>query len=342
MSASVASALGFRQEEKGVGCAEQRALGFYAKCVVAAVLLLILKGALVTSNMAGLAVPDWPTTFGENMFLFSPAKWKGIIFYEHVHRLLASIIGLLTVILSIWISLVEKRRSVRIMGWIAVVMVVFQGVLGGLTVLHLLPPLLSASHGVVAQTFLLLTIAIAYSYAKETPYAPSQSGVFRMGLVLFVLAYLQLIIGALMRHHGAGLAVPDFPLMGGSLWPAPGILPEINRMRQELGLVPVDMAAVSLHLVHRVLGFVLLGFVVLIAVRTRGTLIPASLRRAVTVLGIVTTLQVALGVATILSARGPIITSLHVVTGALFLAASFWLVLRTYPRGGLRTYSKAG
>jgi cytochrome c oxidase assembly protein subunit 15 len=89
--------------------------------------LLILTGALVTSHDAGLSVPDWPTSYGENMFLFPPSLWIGPIFYEHVHRLIASGVGALTVILAVWIGWVDGRRWVRWLGYAALGAVIVQG-----------------------------------------------------------------------------------------------------------------------------------------------------------------------------------------------------------------------
>lgn len=106
-----------------------RGLRIYSKIVAFSVFLLIFKGALVTSNDAGLSVPDWPTSYGHNMFLFPPEKWIGTIFYEHVHRLLASAVGILTVILTVWIFWIDSRRWVRRLGVAALVTVILQGFL---------------------------------------------------------------------------------------------------------------------------------------------------------------------------------------------------------------------
>lgn len=305
--------------------ASSRGLRVYSRIVVAAVFLLIFKGALVTSNAAGLAVPDWPTTFGENMFLFAPSKWRGIIFYEHVHRLLASGVGLLTVVLALWISFSEQRRHVRILAWLAVIMVIAQGVLGGLTVLHLLPPALSAAHGIVAQTFLLLTIAIAFCYS---PYAPRTASpmMARFAVILLTLAYVQLAVGALMRHTGAGIAVPDFPTMGGEWWPSLAILPEVNALRAALMLPPLEGYHVALHLVHRLLGIVLFGLGVFAVVRAKRWCRDQWVINSVWCLAGITAAQVTLGIVTILSVRQPLVTSLHVVLGAAYLA-TVWIVL---------------
>src|SRR5215813_2460496 len=122
---------------------------------------LIFVGGLVTSTESGLSVPDWPTTYGWNMFLFPYSKWVGGIFYEHGHRLVASFVGLLTVMLTVWVLMKERRRWVRWLSVGALGAVIAQGVLGGLTVIFWLPVTISMAHATLAQTFFCLTIALA-------------------------------------------------------------------------------------------------------------------------------------------------------------------------------------
>ena len=112
----------------------------FAVATAAATLLLIAAGGLVTSTESGLSVPDWPTTYGYNMFAFPLSKWVGGIRFEHTHRLIASTVGLMTVLLAILLARREPRRWVRRLGYLAVAAVVAQGLLGGLTVLLFLPP----------------------------------------------------------------------------------------------------------------------------------------------------------------------------------------------------------
>ena len=107
----------------------------FSQFVVGCTVLLVLAGSLVTSTGSGLAVPDWPTTYGWNMFTFPPSKWVGGIFYEHGHRLIASTVGFLTIILAGWIWFAEPRRWMKRLGVAALAAVIAQGVLGGLTVL---------------------------------------------------------------------------------------------------------------------------------------------------------------------------------------------------------------
>src|ERR1700758_3307222 len=125
----------------------------FATFVAACTVLLLLAGSLVTSTNSGLAVPDWPTTYGWNMFTFPPSKWVGGILYEHGHRLIASTVGFLTVVLAAWLWRAERRRWMKMLGLAALVAVVLQGVLGGLTVLFFLPAAISTAHAGLAEIF---------------------------------------------------------------------------------------------------------------------------------------------------------------------------------------------
>src|SRR5436309_4095784 len=136
-------------------------LSRFAKFVSASTILLIVAGGLVTSTGSGLSVPDWPTSYGWNLFTFPPSKWVGGILYEHGHRLIASGVGLLTIVLAAWLWLKEPRRWMRWLGAAALATVVAQGVLGGLTVLFFLPAPISIAHAALAEIFFCLTLAIA-------------------------------------------------------------------------------------------------------------------------------------------------------------------------------------
>ncbi len=139
----------------------------YSKLVVLATLSLIFLGALVKSFEAGLSVPDWPTTYGYQMFAFPWSDMVGGIFYEHSHRMVATIVGALTLGLSLWLFLVEKRKNVKRLGYVALILVIFQGLLGGLTVMFFLPTFISMLHGITAQIFFLVVILIAYALSNE-------------------------------------------------------------------------------------------------------------------------------------------------------------------------------
>src|ERR1043165_2634844 len=129
-----------------------------------ATLFLIFSGGMVTSKGVGLAVPDWPTTFGYNMFLFPVSKWVGGIFFEHTHRLIASTVGFLTIILAIWIWRADPRRWMRSLGWAALGAVILQGVLGGLRV-TMLKDEIGIFHALLAQAFLGMLIVITRARA---------------------------------------------------------------------------------------------------------------------------------------------------------------------------------
>src|SRR5436853_67998 len=135
---------------KGIEMPYHRGLHRFAVFTACATLLLIVAGALVTSNDAGLSVPDWPTSFGS---LYKMPRMVGGVVYEHGHRMVAEFVGLLTIVLAIWTWRVEKRLWLRFLGVAALGTVLFQGLLGGITVLFYLPPIISSAHAVVAQTF---------------------------------------------------------------------------------------------------------------------------------------------------------------------------------------------
>ena len=138
----------------------KKLLHWYAVVAAASVSLLICSGGLVTSHEAGMAVPDWPNTFGYNMFLFPISRWVGGVFFEHTHRLIASTVGLLTVILCIALFVIESRRWVKTLGLIAVGAVIVQAILGGLRVTEN-NAVLGLFHGCLAQSFFALMATIA-------------------------------------------------------------------------------------------------------------------------------------------------------------------------------------
>ena len=170
---------------------------------------LLFIGGLVTSLGAGLAVPDWPTTFGHNMFLYPWSKMIGGIFYEHSHRLIASSVGLLTIALALSLWLQEKRRWLRWLGIVALVMVVVQGVLGGLRVV-LLQQNLAMIHACIAQAFFALTVSLALFTSaqwRDAQDAPIADGgrLKRLATITTALIYLQIVFGAVLRHSGERL-----------------------------------------------------------------------------------------------------------------------------------------
>ena len=168
---------------------------------------LLFIGGLVTSKGVGLAVPDWPTTFGYNMFLYPWSKMIGGIFYEHSHRLVASAVGLLTIFLTTAIWLREQRRWLRWLAATALLLIIVQGVLGGLRVV-LLEHSLAIVHGATAQVFFALTVCLALFTSEEwlraptLPPAADQGGLRRLAAVTSGIIYLQIVFGAILRHTG--------------------------------------------------------------------------------------------------------------------------------------------
>jgi cytochrome c oxidase assembly protein subunit 15 len=294
----------------------------YAKLVAACTVLLIAAGASVTSTDSGLSVPDWPTTYGRNMFAFPLSKMVGGIRFEHTHRLIASAVGFMTIILAVWTWRVESRRWVRWLGVACLGAVILQGVLGGITVLFFLPPAVSIGHAGLAQIFfcLTLTLAVVTSPRWRSPESPVEDRTLRrIATTTTIAVYVQILLGATMRHTNSGLAIPDFPLSFGHLVP------------------PVWNAHVAIHFAHRAGA----GIVTLLVLATAGHIWyhhhrcrPGLTRTANALVGFVL-LQVALGASVIWSGRDVVINTAHVVNGALVLGTSLLLTLRTWRAVGL-------
>ena len=312
----------------------QIGLRHFSKFVCLGTLFLIFAGGLVTSTGSGLSVPDWPLSYGQ----FFPPMVGGV-FYEHGHRMVASFVGLLVIILTVWIARVEKRRWVKNLTFCVLGTVVVQGLLGGLTVLFLLPKAISISHAVLAQTFFVLTIIIAYSQSVQYQGRLTQDTAFipafaRMTLLIGALVYAQLIFGALMRHTASGLTIPDFPTMGWKIIPRfnEEMLRAINSWRFDQNLDPVNMAQVFIHFLHRAMAAVILFFVILLNCKiARNGLQNKTVYRSVLLFDILLIAQITLGALTVLSKKSPHVTSLHVMVGALTLGVSVLLVLQSYP-----------
>ena len=289
----------------------------FAKFVAGCTVLLLLAGSLVTSTDSGLSVPDWPTTYGWNMFTFPPSKWVGGILYEHGHRLIASSVGFLTIVLAIWLWMSEPRRWMRWLGVGALGAVIAQGVLGGLTVMFFLPAPISTAHAGLAEIFFCMTVAIALFTSRGWLDAgPGQivndSSLRRLATTTTILIYCQILVGATMRHTGAGLAIPDFPLMFGHLWPTHWD-PKI-----------------AVHFAHRAGALlVAVGVCATVVAVFRQTTV-GELRRPAILLVALVCVQITLGAFTVLSKRDVWINSVHVVCGALVLTTSLVLTLRTW------------
>lgn len=321
------------------------ALRGFAAVLVVATLFLVFMGGQVKSHDAGLAVPDWPTTYGENMFTFPPAQWIGNIFHEHVHRLLASGVGLMTVILAVWLFVSDRRRWVKGLGLLAVVLVIAQGVLGGLTVLYLLPTGVSVAHGVLAQSFLALTIVLAYALSREwfrrRKQEDAASGTAaRLAMMVIGLIFVQLVIGAFVRHTDSELAIPDFPTTGGQWLPVAttDTLAWVNTWRADTAwetgrnLPPATMGQVWLHLTHRWAAVAVLAAALAFAWATwRVRAAQPRLWRTALALAAGVIVQATLGAWTVLSGVTPLVATFHVVGGAAVLALATLAVLRAWP-----------
>src|SRR5438876_1133476 len=214
-------------------------LNRFAWLTCLATLLLICSGGMVTSKNVGLAVPDWPTTFGYNMFLFPVSKWVGGILFEHTHRLMGSVVGFLTIILAVWLWLREDRPWVRSLGVIALGGVILQGILGGLRV-TMMKDEIGIFHACIAQAFLGLLVVIALvttnfwqtlANLRIDPLKLTQIKTLAIGITLAI--YLQLALGATMRHQHRDLAILDFPTANGAWIPdtSAAALAKINAWR---------------------------------------------------------------------------------------------------------------
>ncbi|MBI4000030.1 MAG: COX15/CtaA family protein [Candidatus Omnitrophica bacterium] len=175
-------------------------LGRYTKLLVGVTFLLIIAGGLVTSTQSGLSVPDWPLSYGKLM-----PPMVGGVRYEHTHRMIASLVGIMTLVLALWLGFKESRTWVRCAGIAAFGAVVVQGILGGLTVMYLLPAPISIFHACLAQTFFALIVSLAFFTSREWFSAEGKAGSnfseLKQPLVMMVtLVYLQLILGATLRH----------------------------------------------------------------------------------------------------------------------------------------------
>jgi heme a synthase len=171
--------------------------------------LLLIAGALVTSNDAGLSVPDWPTSFGS---LYRIPPLKGGVLFEHGHRMVAQFIGLLTIAVAVWTQRVELRPWMKLMGWAALGTVIAQGILGGLTVYFQLPPAISTAHATLGQTFFCIMVSMALftshgwiEGSHERIVDEHPSNLATRASIAVGCVWLQLILGAAFRHSGLKL-----------------------------------------------------------------------------------------------------------------------------------------
>jgi cytochrome c oxidase assembly protein subunit 15 len=250
------------------------------------------------------------------MFTFPPSMWVGGIFYEHGHRLIASGVGFLTIVLAAWLWRSDPRRWIKRLGAAALAAVILQGVLGGITVLLFLPAPVSTAHAGLAEIFFCLTVAIALFTSpgwRRADDAVDDRGLRRLATTATALIYAQILVGAAMRHTDAGLAIPDFPWMFGRVIP--------DRWDPKI----------AVHFAHRVGALV----VALAAIATAAHVwyhhrSRIRLTGPATLLLLLVGTQVVLGAFTVLSERDVWINSMHLVCGALVLGTSVVITLRSW------------
>jgi len=305
-----------------------RLLHWFAFFVACSVLILICSGGLVTSHEAGMAVPDWPNSFGYSMFLFPVSRWVGGVFFEHTHRLIASGVGLLTLVLCGMTLVIEQRRWVKWLAGVAVLAVIVQGVLGGLRVTEH-NALLGLFHGCLAQSFFCLAAAIALVtsrlWSELRPVADCNAvrhlRFWTIGVTIMVFG--QLALGASMRHSHAGLSIPDFPTVYGGILPPidAASIGAINEVRVwQAAQPPISAGLILLQFVHRILAAVIVIALTSVAVgMIRHRELPLRIRLAAGFWPILVLIQFGLGAWTIWSNKAADVATAHVFVGALIL-----------------------
>jgi cytochrome c oxidase assembly protein subunit 15 len=297
----------------------------FAVLLACCVVFLIGAGGLVKSLEAGLSVPDWPTSYGG----INPPRWWTIenVRAEHGHRLIAGTVALMTVALCVWIHRRDDRRAVRRLSLLAVVAVLLQALLGGITVLLFLPKSVSVSHAALAQLFLALIVTLAVVTGPRWPRGVARAErthLLRWAPVLTVAVFAQILIGAVVRHSGAGLAIPDFPLVFGRLVP-----PQLDFQ-------------IGVHYLHRLGALAVAGLVAVVIVEmVRSGREDLSIRLPAFALGALVALQVALGAMIIWTGRAVGPNTLHVAVGAMVFATSVLLSLQSWRLGPVRTVGVA-
>ncbi|MFI5182306.1 MAG: heme o synthase, partial [Thermoanaerobaculia bacterium] len=293
----------------GMESISARTVRISARIVVTAVFLLLIAGALVTSTESGLAVPDWPLAYGKLM----PPMVGGIL-YEHGHRMIAALVSFFVGVQAGILLWGEPRRSVKRLGLLAFGAILAQALLGGLTVLLLLPPAVSSAHAGLAQIVFALTAVIALLTSRTWSHfgiagsvSPADAAALRRAFGWTVAAaaasYVQILLGAVMRHTGAGLAIPDFPLAFG------GLVPTATEFARP---------GVLVHFAHRV-GAAVVTVFVLLALRATFRLrerlpIAASLSAW---WAAALALQVTLGTFSIWTRKAVPVTAAHLAVGGL-------------------------
>lgn len=310
---------------------------YRAACfLVGSILFLITLGGQVTTKVAGMAVPDWPGTFGHNMFTFPWSKMTAcaLVFLEHSHRLVASGVGLITLAVMTWVWATTQDGWARRLSLAAAILVVVQGILGGQRVLQV-SWVLGLMHACLAQVYLVVagSLALVLSRFWANPVRSDDLSKSRMRMVWGITAvvFLQTILGAFMRHEGPGfLSVPDFPKIYGQWLPAfwqPDVLQGINDFRaKELQWPATTASLIVWQILHRSLGVAAAIGILAGAVWSVGpSSTPIWWRRGVIGWAALAATQVFLGILVIWSGRRPEIATLHVFIGA-GLTLTGWLL----------------
>ncbi|HYC22609.1 MAG TPA: COX15/CtaA family protein [Candidatus Bathyarchaeia archaeon] len=275
----------------------------FAQLTATATFFLVIAGGLVTSTGSGLAVPDWPLSYG----MFFPPMVGGI-FYEHGHRMIAGCVVILTIALALRLWTTEPRSWLRNTGLAAVGIIFTQAVLGGMTVLFLLPTPVSVAHAGLAMIFFCLVSSLAlltserWSEPLELERCRQRQPLLGLAIATTAILYAQILLGAWMRHSGAGLAIPDFPLAFGRVLPV------------------LESPAVRIHFAHRVGALaVTVAIAALLAEVVRSGRETPEVARPTYLLAGLLVAQITLGALTIWSAKAVLPTTAHVAVGALML-----------------------
>jgi heme a synthase len=291
--------------------------------------MLICSGGMVTSENVGLAVPDWPTTFGYNMFLFPVSKWVGGILFEHTHRLMGSLVGFLTIILAAWLWLSEDRQWVRKLGVIALAGVILQGILGGLRV-TMVKDQIGIFHACVAQAFLGLLLVIAlvttnfwWMLANQRIDFQKFAPIKTLAIAITIGIYAQLALGATMRHQHRDLAILDFPTANGTWIPdtSAAALAKINAWRDARGLSDATAFQIWLQMAHRFLALITAVAVIAFCLCVwKDAPCFRTLKRLSIYWVALVGCQIALGACTIWSNKAADVATAHVALGAVMLS----------------------
>lgn len=366
-------------------------------------LFLVALGGVVTTKGVGMAVPDWPRTYGDHMFLFPPSKWMAGILFEHSHRLWASLVGLFCGIFALWtwwrgpsgrqrwiglgamvlvlgllgvrhqpglfiaigllsvgaiicavLKATDASERLRWLGVIALSAVIIQGVLGGLRVIldqHGWGTEFGIFHAMLAQVFFVFVCSLVLVTSGWWQRANDRELSFESGARLkslfaatTVLILAQIFFGATMRHQHQGLAVPDFPLAYGSIWPdtTPDAVALYNAQRLEAaGERPITAFHIVAHMLHRYVGVLAAVLIITCAIVARRSTGRGSIIRKLAGTWVLLALvQVTLGIFSIISQRKVDVTTAHVAVGALTLMLG-WLAVMVTARMSVRQQAVA-